>query len=108
MAFLRLPLDFKDIIYSTVIQNGGRKEWEEMYEMALKTGSQSEKLRLLKALAMSKDLTILKFYLSQTSNEEIVKKQDEPSIIARIANNPYGQRLILDYLDKNWNSFIEK
>ena len=79
-----------------------------MYELALKTISQSEKLRLLKALAKSKDLTILKFYLSQTSNEQIIKKQDEPSILARIAYNPYGQRLVLDHLDKNWNTFIEK
>jgi hypothetical protein len=46
--------------------------------------------------------------VEKTSDPSIVKNQDEASILARIAANPYGRRLVFDYLDEKWDYFIER
>jgi hypothetical protein len=79
-----------------------------LFDRAIKTEVASEKLRMLKALTKSKDIKILKFFLSQVDNENVVKKQDSPSIINSIALNSYGTTLVFDYMDKNWDSLLKK
>lgn len=46
--------------------------------------------------------------MEQTSNENIVKRQDELTVVGSIANNPYGNDLVFDYLDQNWDLLMEK
>ncbi len=46
--------------------------------------------------------------LKQSSNESIVKRQDELTVVSDIAANYIGQRLVFDYLDKNWDTLLSK
>jgi hypothetical protein len=46
--------------------------------------------------------------MSQVSDEAIVKKQDQASLVERIGMNFYGRRLAFDYLDKNWDELLDK
>ncbi len=50
----------------------------------------------------------LKSLLAKSSDEQIIKKQDELAIVGDIANNQIGRRLVFDYLDENWNKLIAK
>lgn len=103
-----LPSNFKNLIYSTVIEAGDEETWQGLFQKALKTKNEAEKLRILSALTKSKDLNILKFYLGQTSDDSVVKKQDEASIIRMIASNSYGRQLAFEYMDANWDTLLEK
>jgi hypothetical protein len=38
----------------------------------------------------------------------VVKKQDETTIVTDIATNPIGRRLAIDYLDYQWDYFLER
>jgi len=46
--------------------------------------------------------------LSQSTNETVVRKQDETTIVTDIGNNLVGRRLVFDYLDQKWDYFLEK
>lgn len=50
----------------------------------------------------------IKSFLEQTSNEAIVKRQDELTVVGAIANNAYGNDLVFDYLDQNWDLLMQK
>lgn len=103
-----LPSNFKSTIYSTVIESGDQETWQEFFQKTLATQNAAEKLRMLYALTKSKDLNILKFYLSQTSDDSVVKKQDEATIVRLIALNSYGRQLAFEYMDANWDTLLEK
>jgi hypothetical protein len=49
----------KDIVYQTVIKFGTKEEWNNLLNMALKTNSEVEKLKMLRALAHSQDASLL-------------------------------------------------
>ena len=46
--------------------------------------------------------------LKMSSNQEMVKKQDELVILINVASNPAGTELAYDYLEKNWDSICER
>jgi hypothetical protein len=46
--------------------------------------------------------------LYKSSDSNVVRQQDETTIIASIANNPVGTKLAYDYLEENWDTFIKK
>lgn len=46
--------------------------------------------------------------MSQTKNKNVVKEQDETTIVTDIGNNIVGRRLIYDYIDYEWDYFINK
>ncbi len=46
--------------------------------------------------------------LKMSSNEEMVKKQDEIVILINVASNPSGSELVFDYLERNWDSIFQR
>lgn len=50
-CLFRLPVNFKNIIYTTVIQVGSRATWNQLYQKAIAETNYSEKLRMFRALA---------------------------------------------------------
>ncbi len=58
-----IPNDFKSIVYATVIETGSSDDWKDFYKRTLATTNQGEKLRMLRALARSKDLSLLDLYV---------------------------------------------
>jgi hypothetical protein len=54
-----IPSDFKSIVYSTVIETGSSADWQTFYARTLATTNEAEKLRMLRALARSKDTNLL-------------------------------------------------
>lgn len=56
-----IPADFKDIVFSTKIKFGGEKDWHKLYNRSLSEDySYAERLRMLKALADTKNPNLLK------------------------------------------------
>jgi aminopeptidase N len=100
--------DFKNVVLQTVMRYANEEDWRKLYEKALKTTDNSEKLRLFRGLASTRNYNLLKFLLSKTSDATVVRTQDETSLIASIASNSVGTKLAYDYLEENWDMLIEK
>lgn len=46
--------------------------------------------------------------LKASANTNIIRKQDETSVIAYVALNSAGRRLAYDYLEENWQGLVER
>ena len=46
--------------------------------------------------------------LDKTSDERLIKKQDQTTILIRIAQNPIGKSLILEYIFQKWNELLDR
>lgn len=55
-----MPTNFKNVIYQTVIAFGTEEDFKVLYDIAMKTTDNSEKLRMLRGLAASRDYNLLK------------------------------------------------
>lgn len=60
ILLISLPTNFKNVIYQTVIAFGTEDDFKVMYDIAMKTTDNSEKLRMLRGLAASRDYNLLK------------------------------------------------
>ena len=56
----RIPSNFKTVILQTVISNGNRDEWNNLFNIAIAETNAAEKLRMLRALTSSRDYERLK------------------------------------------------
>ena len=41
-------------------------------------------------------------------DENIVRKQDETTIVGDVATNPVGRKLAFDHLDQNWDYYFDR
>ena len=55
-----LPTNFKALIYDTIARHGSESEWKKLYDLALKSPSYAEKLRILRSLSNTKNSALLK------------------------------------------------
>jgi len=58
--YFRIPVNFKNVVYQTAMRFGTEEEWRKLYDISLKTTDNSEKLRILRGLAATRDLNLLK------------------------------------------------
>ena len=58
----RIPANFKNTVLQTVIKYGTTKDWQQMYSISVGTKDNTEKLRLIRALASSSDYQLVKLY----------------------------------------------
>ncbi|CAF0920546.1 unnamed protein product [Brachionus calyciflorus] len=103
-----LKRNFKSVILTSVIKFGDNRTWFELYEKAISTIDNLEKLRLFKGLASSKDPSLLSFLLKKSRDLNVIRLQDSTSIISYVASNSFGKRLAFDYLVENWNELVER
>jgi hypothetical protein len=52
--------DFKNVVLQTVMRYANEEDWRKLYEKALKTTDNSEKLRLFRGLASTRNYKLLK------------------------------------------------
>jgi hypothetical protein len=43
-----------------------------------------------------------------SANETLVRKHDQTFLIKEVAKNIHGQYIVIDYIDKNWDTLLEK
>jgi hypothetical protein len=65
--FKSIPANFKNTVLQTVIKYGTTKDWQQMYSISMGTKDNTEKLRLIRALASSNDYQLVKLYDIKTS-----------------------------------------
>ena len=56
----RIPNNFKDIVFQTLIKHGNERDWLELYDISLKSNSPSERLTIHLALTQTQNYNLLK------------------------------------------------
>ncbi len=98
--------DLRSIVYSTVVREGEKKEYEEILSMYEKETLHEEKNRLLGALTATRDKKLLKQTLELTMTDK-VRMQDRNSAFAGVLVNSHGRGLGWQYLKNNWKKIGE-
>ncbi len=99
--------DVAESVFSLVAWNGEEKTFEKLVKLYKKAPSQEEKLRVLAGICYFKDekllLKTLKFILTDE-----VRSQNLALPIVRVANNPYGKKIMWNWMKKNWKILNKK
>ncbi|CAF0815629.1 unnamed protein product [Brachionus calyciflorus] len=103
-----IPANFKGIVYQTIAKFGNDSTWFQMLEIAKKTSDNTEKLRILRALTSTQNYNLLKYILSLSYDESVVRRQDMTALIADVASNFIGRRLAFDFIDQKWDDLLMK
>ena len=56
----RIANNLKDIVYQTVIKFGSKEEWYQLLNVAIKTNTETEKLKMIRDLTHSQDTSLLR------------------------------------------------
>lgn len=99
----RVPIMFRKTTYCQAVAEGGEEEWNFVWNRYLATTVASERARLLKALACSKEIWILsKFLHSVIEKDSKIRRQDARSVFSLVASNVYGRDLAFDFIREKW------
>lgn len=101
-----LPTDVSLVVYT----EGARTDdgWDFLLEKYKRSVSPSEKWMIKAALSYSPLAHKLQWLLERSSEGEIMKTQDLPSMLISVSKNPKGFKLAWDFLKSNWGKLVKK
>lgn len=99
--------DIRQLVYTLVAENGGNDELEKLIKVYENTDDHQEKIRVLRAVGMTKDPETIDRVLAFAVSDK-VRKQDTPIIILATAANHTAQPLVWEFLKSNWKMFVER
>ena len=95
--------NLRSVIFSIVISEGGREEYNAVKQEYLKTDSVDGKEICLGALGRTKDAELVKDYMDFVFSDKVAI-QDVHNGAASLASNPQTRHLLWDYMKTNWAS----
>ena len=102
-----LPPDLIEPICSIAAWNGNAKTHSELVKLYKKAKTMEEKLRFLGSLCGFKDTKLLLKSLDFSQTSE-VRSQNMQLPIMKVAANPYGEKILWQWLKKNWKKLNKK
>jgi aminopeptidase N len=105
----KIDANLREVVYSTAIRQGGEEEWEFLWQRFLEETVDSERLKLIYTLGVSKNETSILKYLNETLYVgENVRLQDVVYIYRSIGAYAPGRRFQFDWLKSNWDEIKEE
>ncbi|KAG7481392.1 hypothetical protein MATL_G00066270 [Megalops atlanticus] len=101
-----LPTDVLRPVYLVGAQS--TENWNFLLNAYKQSLSSSDKNKILFALTRSKDAEKLAKLIDLGMEGEVIRTQDLPALIVTVAQNPVGQALTWNFVQKNWNKLLEK
>lgn len=98
--------DMRNIVYTTIISEGGEKEYKIILNMYKNEIMHEEKNRLLGSLGASRNEKLLKQTLEFITTDA-VRMQDRNGAFASVLVNTHGRTLGWEFLKKNWKKIGE-
>jgi len=109
--YLRNPTsinpDLQQSIFSLMAWQGDSKTHKKLIILFKNAKTQEEKLRFLTALCYFKDTKLLQKTLNFSLTKN-VRSQNIQLPILHVASNPYGKKLLWNWMKKNWNDLSKK
>ncbi len=99
-----LPADLRLGVFSGAVASGSPEVFRAVMDLAAVQGDQEEKNRLLHALSLTPDPTLLDQALSATLTP-LVRIQDAVGVVGSLARNPVGRRRTYDFVTAHWEVF---
>ncbi|MEX2430683.1 MAG: ERAP1-like C-terminal domain-containing protein, partial [Dehalococcoidia bacterium] len=94
--------DLRAVTFGLVAQQGGRSEYDTLWEMEKKARLHEEKMRILGALTRFQDQGLLRELLDRSLTDE-VRSQDVPLVIVSTAGNSKGRDLTWEFMKEHWD-----
>lgn len=90
-------------IFDAGIMYGSEKEWTFVKSQYLTVLVPSKRSQLMKALAKSRDDSLLSRYLQYALDNKIIKQQDISTVIKFVSGNVDGRLLAWRFVQRNWS-----
>ncbi len=103
----KIDSDLKSATYALTAENGGKIEFEKFLDIYLKSQSEEEKDRALRALSSFKDKALLKRVLTVGFSKD-VRAQDAFKVVYLVSSNPIGINIAWDYVKEHWEEVVER
>ncbi|XP_062606091.1 endoplasmic reticulum aminopeptidase 1-like [Saccostrea cucullata] len=94
--------ELQDVIFDAGVMYGSEADWTFVKNQYLTVLVPSKKKQLMKALAKSKDDSILARYLNYALDSKIIKHQDIATVINYVGGNTDGRLLAWRFVQRNW------
>uniref|UniRef100_A0A8C7NAD9 Aminopeptidase n=1 Tax=Oncorhynchus kisutch TaxID=8019 RepID=A0A8C7NAD9_ONCKI len=102
----QIPGDLQQVVFSTAAQADLR--WLSLMEAYSSTTYDSEKRKILQALASTQDPRSIVWILSTGLEGGIIQTQELPLVISTVSDGFAGHLLVWDFVKENWDRIIEK
>ncbi|XP_064793155.1 leucyl-cystinyl aminopeptidase-like [Oncorhynchus masou masou] len=102
----QIPGDLQRVVFSTAAQSDLR--WLSLMEAYGSTTYDSEKRKILQALASTQDPQSIVWILSTGLEGGIIQTQELPLVISTMSDSFAGHLLVWDFVKENWDRIIEK
>jgi aminopeptidase 2 len=96
-----IDANLRQIVYSSAIRSGGRKEWNFMRNKLAEEKVDLEKERILVSLSSTRDADLIKQLLNETLKKSL-QSQGLTSVYRSLTNDRLGSKISFDWLDDNW------
>lgn len=99
--------DVLDVVLCTGVAHGTSKDWDFVWERYLKEDLMSEKYRLLKSLACTREPWLLERFLRWVLKKDAdIKPQDSGTVFEAVAENVYARDIIYNFFRTNWQDIF--
>nr|XP_046206930.1 leucyl-cystinyl aminopeptidase-like isoform X2 [Oncorhynchus gorbuscha]XP_046206931.1 leucyl-cystinyl aminopeptidase-like isoform X2 [Oncorhynchus gorbuscha] len=102
----QIPGDLQRVVFSTAAQSDLR--WLSLIEAYSSTTYDSEKRKILQALASTQDPESIVWILRTGLEGGIIQTQELPLVISTMSDGFAGHLLVWDFVKENWDKIIEK
>ena len=97
--------DLKDIVFGIATKQGSQATFDQMIALYGNSDQHEEKIRILRAMSMFSDKSLLEKTLGISLNQDLVRNQDVVSLVTSVANNNLGLTMAWDFVKNNWPEF---
>jgi aminopeptidase N len=99
----RIKPELRHRAYCTAIEYGNKDDWEFLWRVYEKEQGATERDRILRALACSRELWILSRYLEWTfSKTKPIRRQDGAYVFRMVARNNHGHDIAFNFMRERW------
>lgn len=100
-----IPADLRGVVYTLIAENGGEREYAELFALYKKAQVHEEKVRILGALASFESPKLAKQTLTFVLSKE-VRLQDRNTGFASVLAGPKTRAIAWKFIQKNWKKLI--
>ncbi|XP_073949016.1 glutamyl aminopeptidase-like [Choristoneura fumiferana] len=100
--------DLRDIVLYYGMKYASHSEWDKLWQMYKNENDAQIQATLLKALTASRNIEILKKYLTLAWDESNVRNQDYLQLLGTFSVNPWGLELVWTYVREHWTQLVNR
>ncbi|XP_062562967.1 aminopeptidase A isoform X1 [Armigeres subalbatus] len=101
--------DLRTVVYYYGVQKSANvTDWEKVKERFRAEVDANEKTKLMSALAAFPDAKVLRRFLEEAWDPQLVREQDHLTCIQNIAANKHGEQETWDHVRVNWDRLVSR